>query len=203
MKKISLCIPTYNRSMYLNNLLSSIVSNKNYLRDVEICISDNNSSDETSNVIKSYKNIISIKYKKNKNNIGLAANIISVSQMATGEFLWLIGDDDILFKDSIKRLQKLIISNPSVDFFYVNAFTMSKNKIIKNKSNYSYNYISKNCNRFSKYTKDGQLDFIDLINPEDANKKMKGIIGSENLASQSTTVNKTVIVLSIMNVTIK
>ena len=64
MKKISLCIPTYNRSMYLNNLLSSIVSNKNYLRDVEICISDNNSSDETSNVIKSYKNIISIKYKK-------------------------------------------------------------------------------------------------------------------------------------------
>ena len=42
---------------------------------------------------------------------------------------------------------------------------MSKNKIIKNKSNYSYNYISKNCNRFSKYTKDGQLDFIDLINP--------------------------------------
>ena len=166
MKKISLCIPTYNRGIYLNNLLSSIFLNKNYLRNVEICISDNNSSDETSSIIKSYKKKISIKYKKNKKNIGLAANIINVSQMATGEFIWLIGDDDILFKDSIKRLKNLIASNPGVDFFYVNAFTMSKNKIKKNKSNYSYNYVSKNFNRFSTYTKDGQLDFIDLINPD-------------------------------------
>ena len=51
--KLSICIPTYNRSKHLKNCLNSIILNLNYRKeDVQICVSDNCSTDETESVVR-------------------------------------------------------------------------------------------------------------------------------------------------------
>ena len=129
--KISICIPTYNRSNNLNNCLYSIYKNREYLDNVEVCILDNCSTDNTRKVVNEFKNKININYKKNIRNFGMAYNIINVTKISNGEFIWIIGDDDILMDDSIYRLKKMIKKNKNIDFFYVNAFSVKSEELKK------------------------------------------------------------------------
>ena len=47
MYKLSICIPTYNRSKYLLNCLNSIfIAKRTSDLDFEVCISDNNSDEK-------------------------------------------------------------------------------------------------------------------------------------------------------------
>lgn len=51
--KLSICIPTYNRCAHLANCLNSIILNTNYNKnDIQICVSDNCSTDETEAVVR-------------------------------------------------------------------------------------------------------------------------------------------------------
>ncbi len=55
---LSICIPTYNRASYLINCLQSIIkSNLNSNYDIQVCISDNHSTDNTENIIKNANDI--------------------------------------------------------------------------------------------------------------------------------------------------
>jgi hypothetical protein len=49
--------------------------------------------------------------------------------MADGDFIWLIGDDDLLMPYAIEALYKLIDGHPDVDFFFVNSFHLTTDYI--------------------------------------------------------------------------
>jgi len=111
---LSICIPTYNRASFLKQCLQSIVSqfqNETVRSQVEIVISDNGSTDNTQEIIQEFasrfSNIVSI---KNSDNIGFDRNVLAVVGSAHGTYCWLLGDDDALFEDALKkylpRLQK-------------------------------------------------------------------------------------------------
>ena len=109
---ISICIPTYNRSFYLNNLLNNIyiVSKYNYAH-IEVCISDNHSTDQTQAVIDNWRNKLQIKDLIQKDNIGGNRNIIEVTRLASGRWILIIGDDDeidpVHFISLLEYLQNL------------------------------------------------------------------------------------------------
>ena len=48
----------------------------------------------------------------------MGKNIISAVSMAKGEFIWVIGNDDLLLPNTLKKLNKIILKNYSLDFFY-------------------------------------------------------------------------------------
>lgn len=165
--RLSICIPTFNRGKYLNNLLNSIYNTDTYfLKKIEVCISDNNSSDETEEIVNSYRTKLDIKYKKNETNIGLAKNILEVVEMAKGEFVWILGDDDLILKNSFERLDKIINLNPDIDFVYTNAYNISKKYLEKYDSPFDTVNLPKEMNRFSKWNKECEMKFIELINPK-------------------------------------
>lgn len=94
---ISICIPTYNRAHLLKNLFESIYLIKLSCGEaVEICISNNNSSDKTSNLINDWKPKLSLKVITQKENIGSTRNCIEVTKLASGRWIHLVGDDDTL-----------------------------------------------------------------------------------------------------------
>ena len=157
--KISICIPTYNRANNLNNCLYSIYKNRKYLHNVEVCILDNCSTDNTRKIVNEYKNKININYKKNIRNLGMAYNIINVTKIANGEFIWIIGDDDILMDDSISRLKRMIKKNKNIDFFYVNAYSITSDDLKKKKIK------KKTLKKFGNVKKNQVVNFLDLINP--------------------------------------
>lgn len=148
---ISFCIPTYNRCHYLilalNDLLQQAI-NLNVENSIEICISDNASTDNTKKKLEELKAKypqFKIHTKYNETNIGPDLNFIQVLKMGSGDFLILKGDDDFLKPNGLSTLLKLVKENPSIDFFisdveivntnrefikHVNYLRNSKNEII-------------------------------------------------------------------------
>ena len=122
MIKISICIPTYNRAECLVNCLNSIKLNSSkFNNEVEVCISDNCSTDQTEEVVRNAQEHLCIKYHKNSKNLGIPFNFLNVVDMAGGEFVWLLGDDDLLIPSAFAQIINLIDSYKRVDFFYVNS----------------------------------------------------------------------------------
>ena len=99
--KLSLCIPTYNMGSQLKTLLQSIKEHNR--KDIEICISDNCSDDNTKDIIDSFDSL-NIKYECNDVNLGFDKNIDNVVNMASAEYVWLLGADDMLLPDSLNTM---------------------------------------------------------------------------------------------------
>jgi hypothetical protein len=83
--------------------------------------------------------------------------------MAKGEFIWFIGDDDLLIKDAIARLQKLILKNKECDFFWINSFNLNSEYLQKYPFPFNTNNLPKNMKRVSTVKDDIKLNFFDLI----------------------------------------
>jgi len=165
--KISICIPTYNRATHLRNCLNSIVRNRvNGNVDFQVCVSDNCSTDETEQVVRCAQKDIDIKYHKNVENIGIPRNFINVVDMADSEFVWLIGDDDLLMPSAIENLAKLITDHPNVDFFYVNSFHLTTEYVLSFPQPFDTENLPKNMVPFSSLPYDGEMRFMDMINPK-------------------------------------
>ena len=97
---LTICIPTFNRSEQLNKLLESISKiNNNFLKKIEILISDNNSTDNTKDIVSKFLYLPNIKYVQQTSNIGAAKNLIYLYNLAKGKWVFGIGDDDLINKD--------------------------------------------------------------------------------------------------------
>lgn len=90
--KVSIIMPTYNKSAYLNLTLSGFV-NQSY-KNFEIIIVNDGSSDQTEEVVYKYKYLINIIYIYQENK-GRAAARNSGLANATGEIIIFCDDDRI------------------------------------------------------------------------------------------------------------
>lgn len=165
--KLSICIPTYNRAAHLANCLNSIIlCNSQSDFKFQICVSDNNSTDGTEEVVRGAQSSVDIKYHKNSSNLGIPRNFLNVVSMADGDFVWLIGDDDLLMPNAIAELYKLIDEHPRVDFFYVNSFHLNTEFLKDFPSPFNTANLPKDMTPFSKWAIEGEMNFLDLINPK-------------------------------------
>ena len=108
---LSIAIPTYNRAGFLKNLLRQVVPQAKALGGlVEICISNNASSDTTREIIMSFKDAYPdlITYHENEKNLGYDRNILKAIELAVGEFIWTFGDDDLVKYGGLDEIIKLI-----------------------------------------------------------------------------------------------
>lgn len=163
---LSICIPTYNRPECLLNCLNSIViSNRNKKIDFEVCISDNCSDADIEKLINPFKKELNIKFNRNNKNLGFAVNILKVVSMASGDFVWLIGNDDLILPHALEKLNSIITDNSDVDFFYINSFNLDLNYLKNFPKPFDTNNLPLKMNRFSNKEKSQRLNFWDLIDP--------------------------------------
>lgn len=129
--KLSICIPTFNRATYLNKLLFSISHiNPNQLEEIEICISDNKSTDSTVDVIKKWEKTLQINYNINKLNYGAIQNVIIVANKAKGKFIWIIGDDDIVIPKAVSDFcEKLDSYKKNYDWFILGTRSLEDKEL--------------------------------------------------------------------------
>jgi glycosyltransferase involved in cell wall biosynthesis len=165
--KLSICIPTYNRAEYLKNCLNSILLAKSLTTlKFEVCISDNASKDKIIPIINFYKKKkLAINYKRNSQNLGFGLNFYKVVKMAKGEFIWVIGNDDLLYIDSLKKINDLFIKNKEVDFFFINSSSLNSKFVFRHKQPFDTKKIPKNLTSFSKIKKNRKTNFFNLIDP--------------------------------------
>ena len=128
---LSICIPTFNRADYLRDCLHSIFHEKDSLEEIEVCVSDNASTDKTIAVIKDFQNYNNFSYQRNEYNLGIPLNFIKVTSMASGRYIWLLGDDDVVTTGGIARILNRIKDYSGVDFFLFNCLNF-KNRDLSN-----------------------------------------------------------------------
>ena len=130
---LSICIPTYNRINQLDNCLNSILISKKNVDNFnfEVCISDNNSQEDTESIIKKYNKELTIKYNRNEKNFGFAINGIKTISMAEGEFSWMIGSDDLILPKTLSKLKNLLQNNLDKDYFFINSYHLESSYLDK------------------------------------------------------------------------
>jgi abequosyltransferase len=103
---LAITIPTYNRSELLKILLDSIFEeykNNSWPSDLEIIVIDNASKDDTVEMLNNrIKCGDPIKIIVNNNNIGVDANLLACFEATQAEYIWQIGDDEILYCGALK-----------------------------------------------------------------------------------------------------
>ena len=112
---LSICIPTYNRLPYLKELLASLLPQVEAAApgSVELCVSDNASTDETAAYLKSLTSP-ALRFWTNPENVGGDRNFLVCIRQARGEYVWLVGDDDLVPSGSVARVLRLLVQKPDL-----------------------------------------------------------------------------------------
>lgn len=99
---ISICIPTYNGEKYLRKCLDSCL-NQTYSA-IEIIIVDDGSNDKTPELLQAYALADPrIKLFQNEKNLGLVQNWNRCMELATGEWIKFVFQDDYLAQDCLQK----------------------------------------------------------------------------------------------------
>ncbi|KHN54686.1 glycosyltransferase family 2 protein [Pectobacterium fontis] len=108
---ISLVLVTFNRSSLLNEMLSSVLNQT--LKPGHVFVIDNNSNDNTKDVVvsfrDSYKDQLSVSYHNTGANLGGAGGFEFGSRLAYNdgyEWIWLADDDVVFASDCLANLLK-------------------------------------------------------------------------------------------------
>lgn len=92
--KLSVCIPVYNCDQFIKDAIDSVLNQS--FSDFELVILDNQSTDNTVEIIKSYTDP-RIKFEQNPSNIGMLANWNRVVTLTSGEYIKVLPADDFLY----------------------------------------------------------------------------------------------------------
>ena len=133
--KISVCLATYNGEKYIKEQLDSILPQLS--ANDEIIISDDNSTDDTINIIRSL-NDERIKIYVNKTK-GIVKNFENALNNASGDIIFLSDQDDVWKNDKVKKILSAFSSDNSLTLVFSNAEIIDENGISKN-----YNFFKDN-----------------------------------------------------------
>lgn len=107
---LDIFIITYNRATKLEATFEQLFSNNSPIRNLEITVIDNNSTDNTAFIVQKYqKKYQNLKYIKNKYNIGGNANIMKAFYMAEKKYVWILADNDYYNWESWNEVESGII----------------------------------------------------------------------------------------------
>lgn len=129
MKKLAICIPTYNRPQYLMTMLETIrIQINDYNRDrIQICVSDNASEDSYENVINFMESLdVEFKYSRMDKNYGADINFLKAVEIADAEYCWLAGDDDGIVDGAIDIVLDYLDNNSDISVFWGNRIICDK-----------------------------------------------------------------------------
>lgn len=154
MAKISVCIPTYNGEKYIKEQIESILCQIG--DNDEIIISDDNSTDKTINILKSYNDDrvkifshekIENNYRSSYKNIYYVyKNVENALSKATGDYIFLSDQDDIWMSNKVNTVIESL--DMGYDCVLHNATVVDNNLNVLLESYFSWSKPSKNIFRF-------------------------------------------------------
>lgn len=112
---VSFCVPTFNRSRYLESLLAGLVVQlEGFPYPFEIVIADNASPDATGEVVKRFQAELPIRYLRHDENIGCFANVQFVMMQAAGRYVVYLSDDDCILGEPVAATIARMEADPGI-----------------------------------------------------------------------------------------
>lgn len=158
MKKLAICIPTYNRIQLLisqlNFLEKEIILHKD---SIDIIVADNFSKKEHRDQLIEYHSKHNFfELKLNQTNLGSIGNIYYLMTLVNSEFIWFVSDDDILLNGVLNRIIEIINCKDPISFIFLNHNAFIENPDLIHQT--------VNLEQHKGYIKDGKQCLIDLFN---------------------------------------
>jgi len=119
---LSICIATFNREEFLDKQLNRIFKEISLIDEpgsIEVIVSNNASTDSTNEIVEKYKKM-GLVYFEQSENVGPDKNFFTLFEMATGEYTWLLSDDDSINDDTIRYIVNTV-SNTNIDYLYLRS----------------------------------------------------------------------------------
>jgi hypothetical protein len=111
---LSVCIPTYNRRGFLVENLQSLLPQAASL-GVEVCVSDNASTDDTAQALLQLRNAHpALRTQRQTRNVGIDRNMLAAMDMASGRYIYPLGDDDCIPAGGLARIVQLLAAQPDL-----------------------------------------------------------------------------------------
>ena len=125
---ISIIIPVYNVSYKILSECIDSVLNQTY-ENFEICLADDcSSNEETIKCLKYYESKdprVKVVYREKNGHISAASN--SALKIASGEFIGLLDNDDLLHKDALYEVVNVLNSDKQIDMIYTDEDKIALN----------------------------------------------------------------------------
>ncbi|RTR36438.1 glycosyltransferase [Robertmurraya yapensis] len=131
---VSVLIPTYNRPDYFERALQSAIQQT--YQNIEIVIGDDSTDNETELLVKNnylpyYNNI---RYIKNETNLGQFDNDLKLFELAQGEFVNFLMDDDVFHPEKVEKMMEYYLNDQNEEITLVTShrrFINEKDELLK------------------------------------------------------------------------
>ena len=119
MKKISICITSYNRVNELLRCMKSVDSV--HYDDFEIVVSEDHSPmrEQIKKQVEAFakESKYAIVFNSNENNLGYDNNLAKLASLASGEYILYMSDDDAFYPGALDKIYDFIQENPAGLYF--------------------------------------------------------------------------------------
>lgn len=124
---VSIVIPTFNRASLIQETIDSAI--KQSYKKKEIIVLDNNSDDNTYEILKKkYSKINFFKLFKNNETLDIVLNWKKCVEFAKGKYIHILWSDDIIEPTFIEESVSMLNSNSHIGFVYSKTIIFKKNK---------------------------------------------------------------------------
>ena len=135
--QFTITIPSY-KTQYLRECIDSVLGQT--YEDFEVIILNDASPEDVGGIVHSYTDT-RIRYFENEKNVGavdLVDNWNKCLELAKGNYIICIGDDDMLMPDYLEQYAEMIVKYPYVDLFHARSFRINeKSELIAVSQGYS------------------------------------------------------------------
>src|SRR5947207_1769157 len=108
---LTIAIPTYNRVRCLERLLAILQKETHGEPQVELLVSDNASTDGSGALVEAFQSRgMAIRYMRNRENLGADRNILQCFYCASGRYVWIFSDDDLMASGTVRRVVQALSS---------------------------------------------------------------------------------------------
>src|SRR5215510_12875881 len=116
--KVTIAIPTYNRSRLLKEAMASVLS-QDY-PDFQVLVLDNASTDETETAVRSFQDA-RVMYVRNDVNLVCMRYWNRAIELNSSDYVCLLSDDDLMLPGFIRESAALLDQHPEVAFSFTPA----------------------------------------------------------------------------------
>jgi glycosyltransferase involved in cell wall biosynthesis len=112
--RLSIIIATYRRADDLDRCIRSVLAEPG--EDFEVLIGDDGSPDHTPEVIARHAADPRVRSYRNERNLGMQENYWKIVHEATGDYLFILTDDDVLLPGALARVRAVLDAHPDTGY---------------------------------------------------------------------------------------
>ena len=140
MPKVSVVIPNYNHARYLRRRIDSVLQQT--YQDFEIILLDDNSTDDSRQILSSYAGDPRVRLEFNSANSGSPFKQWNKGvRMARSEYVWIAESDDYADERFLERLVAVLDSESEVAFAYCQSWRVSADDQIEGFADLYFAYL--------------------------------------------------------------